>query len=101
MRSVILAAATRGRLDELEAYLRDEHKLSKQAASKRMDRIGRFLVSLGGGAADYALCRFRRWREAGWRCAPFEGWVFAYEVVPEGVIVRDMAHGKLLGETDY
>ncbi len=40
--------------------------------------------------------RFLPWRDAGWRCTVFEGWVFAYEVVPEGVIVRDMSHGSLL-----
>lgn len=47
--------------------------------------------------ADYPLCRFRKWRKLGYRCAVFEGsWVFAYEVFDEGVIVRDMSHTSLL-----
>ncbi len=97
MRKVILSAAIRERLNDLESFLQTEYKLSKEAATKRMDRIGHSLTSLSH-PADRALCRFRPWRDVGWRCMMFEGWVFAYEVVPEGVIVRDMAHGKLLAE---
>jgi hypothetical protein len=49
--------------------------------------------------ADYALCRFKRWRALGYRCVTFEkSWVFAYEIVDGGVIVRDMAHAKTLIE---
>jgi hypothetical protein len=95
MRKVILDTAVRGRLDDLESYLRDELKLSKEAAARRMDRIGARLDSLSA-PGDSALCRFRRWRELGYRCLSFEGWVFAYQIVPEGVVIRDMIHGKLL-----
>ncbi|MDR2912980.1 MAG: hypothetical protein LBV38_06830 [Alistipes sp.] len=97
MRNVILAAAVMGRLDELEAFLRDELKLSKEAAARRMDRVGERLHSLST-PANYALCRFRPWRELGYRCISIEGWVFAYEGLEEGVVVRDMSHGKLLAD---
>ncbi|MDR0907194.1 MAG: hypothetical protein LBM63_01075 [Rikenellaceae bacterium] len=47
--------------------------------------------------ADYPLCRFRKWRKLGYRCAVFDSdWVFAYEVFDDGVIVRDMSHTSLL-----
>jgi hypothetical protein len=46
---------------------------------------------------DYPLCRFRKWRKLGYRCAVFEkDWVLAYEVLPEGIVVRDMSHTRLL-----
>jgi hypothetical protein len=99
MRKVVLSSAIRDRLDELESFLRWELKLSKSAADKRMDRIGIRLGTLGTNA-DYALCRFKRWRALGYRCVSFEGWVFAYEVFDEGVIIRNMAHGKLLDDTE-
>lgn len=71
--------------------------MSRAAANARVDRI-RASVMMLGNPGDFALCRFRAWCEAGYRCIAFEGWVFAYEIVPEGVIIRDMAHGKLLDD---
>jgi hypothetical protein len=50
---------------------------------------------------DAALCRYRKWRESGYRCISFGGWVFAYLVVPEGVVVRDMMHGSLIDDVAY
>jgi hypothetical protein len=70
------------------------------AANARIDRMYTSLLTLGN-PGDLALCRFRPWRESGYRCVSFEGWVFAYEIVPEGVIVRDMSHGKLLVDVNY
>ncbi len=80
---------------ELDEFLVREYKLSRAASHNRIFRIHRFLAGLVA-PADYALCRFTRWRALGYRCLPFENWVFAYQVVPEGVIVRDMAHGSSL-----
>jgi hypothetical protein len=95
MRDVIVSSVVRNQLDELEAYLQNTYKLSPEAASRRMDRIGHRIQSLSN-PVDAAFCRFRRWRSLGYRCISFEGWVFAYLVVPEGVIVRDMAHSSVL-----
>jgi hypothetical protein len=96
MREVIISATVRGKIADLEAFLKDELKLSKEAARQRSDRMRLFVLSLAT-EVDYPLCRFRRWRKLGWRCAVFEkDWVLAYEVLPEGVIVRDMSHTKLL-----
>lgn len=99
MREVIVPDALWERIAELRDYLVHELKLSERAADARVSRLGVFLMSLGR-PADYALCRFRRWREAGYRCVPFEGWVFAYEAFEDGVILRDMAHGAALHDGD-
>ncbi len=83
---------------DLESYLVDELKLSEQAALKRTGLMRSFVKELDGNVR-HPLCRFKRWRVLGYRCTVFEkDWVFAYEIVPEGVIVRDMSHAKLLKE---
>jgi hypothetical protein len=82
----------------LTDYLVDELKISEEVACKRVGRIRTFLASLSN-PADYALCRFKKWRELSYRCAVFEkDWVFAYEIFDGGVIVRDMSHTALLVE---
>ncbi len=95
MRKVIIPKVLWRHLAELHDYLVYELKLSEKAANARIGRIESRVMSLGLNA-DYALCRFTRWRRLGYRCLSFEGWVFAYEVFPGGVIIRDMSHGKLL-----
>lgn len=98
MREVQLSTVVVDKVADLRIYLTERLLLSHEAASKRTDRIGAFLSSLTH-AADYPLCRFKKWREAGYRCAVFErGWVFAYEVFDEGILVRDMSHSSLLAE---
>ena len=82
-------------LDELTDYMVGNFKLPEEAAMHRIDRLLVFLDNLSN-PVDYALCRFKRWRALGYRCAVFEGWVFAYEIVDGGVIVRDMAYGATL-----
>ncbi len=99
MRKVIVSAPVGERIGELRQFLTQEYRMSRTAANARIDRIYKFLASFGA-PADHALCRFRPWRRLNYRCATFEGWVFAYEIAPEGIIVRDMAHGKLLAEVD-
>ena len=96
MRKVIIHDKVRTKLDKLECFLIDELKLSEEAALKRSLRMRTFVASFAM-PADYALCRFWKWRVLGYRCAVFEKtWVFAYEVFDEGVIVRDMSHAALL-----
>ena len=72
---------------------------SKEAARKRSNRMRVFLKSLSNPIVNYALCRFKRWRALGYRCAVFEKtWVFAYEIIDEGIIVRDMSHTAALAQ---
>ena len=97
MRKVSVSDAVRYSLAELELHLTQHYRMSRAAANSRIDRIRLFLISLGN-PGDYAPCRFRKWRALDYRCPTFEGWVFAYEAFEEGVIVRDMAHGKLLDD---
>jgi hypothetical protein len=96
MRKICISKVVLEKISELELYLKNEIKFSKEAALKRSDRMREFLKSLSF-PADYALCRFKKWRELGYRCAVFEkDWVFAYEVFDDGVIIQDMSHTAIL-----
>ena len=98
MRNIIISKGVRDKIDELEAYLRDDLKLSKEAARKRSDKMRKFVLSLAGDV-DFPRCRFKRWCVMDYRCAVFEkDWVFACEVVEEGIIIRDMSNTALLTE---
>ena len=98
MRKVIVSDIVREKLKDLECFLIDELKLSEEASLKRSRRMRLFVQSLSA-PADYSLCRFKRWRVLGYRCAVFEkSWVFAYEIFEGGIIVRDMSHTSLLAE---
>jgi len=96
--NVILSDCVLEKITELELYLKNTLKFSKKAAKKRTDRMGDFLESLDG-IAVYPLCRFLRWRVLGYRCIVFEkDWVFAYEILEDGIIVQDMSHTAILVE---
>ena len=97
MREVYVSDQVWDKISELESYLKEELNFSKEVAHKRSDRMRDFLKLLSN-PADYALCRFKRWRAMGYRCAVFENWVFAYEIFNDGVIVQDMAHGASIKE---
>ena len=97
MREVIIPTTLWIKIEEIRDYLIFNLKLSAIEAEDRIYRMEDFVASLSN-PVDYALCRFKRWRALGYRCAVFEGWVFAYEIVDGGVIVRDMAHGATLIE---
>ena len=98
MREVRLSGLVRVKIVELESYLIDELKLSEEAALGRIARIRKYLYAFRN-AMDYPLCRFKKWRVMGYRCAVFEkDWVFAYEIFEDGIIVRDMSHTSLLAE---
>jgi len=98
MRTVVISNTVQDKIANLRDYLINELKLSREAAKARTYRIDDFLLSLGN-SADYALCRFKKWRILGYRCAVFEkNWIFAYEVFDDGVIVRDMSHTAMLLE---
>jgi len=92
MREVIVPYALWSKIEEIRYYLIYELNLSEKAAEARIKRMEDFIASLSN-PADFALCRFKRWRELGYRCAVFEkSWIFAYETFNNGVIIRDMAH---------
>jgi hypothetical protein len=98
MRNVVVSGYVLGKISELESFLKEELKFSKEAARKRSDRMRVFLKSLSA-PGDYSLCRFKEWRLLGYRCVVFEkSWVFAYELINGGVIVRDMANVALLAD---
>ncbi|SDZ79162.1 hypothetical protein SAMN05216365_1236 [Porphyromonadaceae bacterium NLAE-zl-C104] len=98
MRDVIVSDTVVNKISELRDYLAIELKMSENAAMNRVDRMGDFLKSLAN-LVEYPLCRFKKWRSLGYRCAVFEkDWIFAYEVVKEGVIVQDMSNTALLAE---
>lgn len=98
MREVVISGAVKERISDLESYLIEQLKLSEEGALRRSDRMREFVHALRN-EADYPLCRFKRWRKLGYRCAVFEkDWVFAYEVFDDGIIVRDMSHTSLLAE---
>ena len=98
MRKVVVSDSVVGKIGILRDYLVSELKLSEDAAMRRIDRIGKFLLSLSA-PADYPLCRFKRWCELGYRCAVFEkNWVFAYERFDGGIIIRDMSHTSVLSQ---
>ena len=96
MRNVIIAREVWDKIADLRSYLIIDLKLSEEAAMNRMDRMGDFLKALSN-PSDYSLCRFKKWRLLGYRCVVFEKqWVFAYEIVKQGIIIRDMSNGALL-----
>jgi len=98
MRKVHISRTVWNKISELELFLKVELNFSKEAARRRSDRMRIFLTSLAT-PADYALCRFKKWRELGYRCAVFEkSWGFAYEIFDNGVIVRDMSNTAMLIE---
>lgn len=98
MRKVLISGLVRDKIAELESYLIDELKLSEEAALRRSDRMKAFIQGLSNNA-DYPLCRFKKWRILGYRCAVCESdWIFAYEIFKEGIIIRDMSHTSLLSE---
>lgn len=101
MREVLISGTVRDKIADLESYLIDGLKLSEEAALRRSNRMREYVRAFCN-EADYPLCRFKKWRILGYRCAVFEkNWVFAYEVFEGGVIVRDMSHTSLLTETDF
>ncbi|MCL2501794.1 MAG: hypothetical protein FWE30_01240 [Bacteroidales bacterium] len=96
MREVRISGQVWDKISTLELFLKEELKFSKEAARKRSDKMRFFLKSLSA-PADYSLCRFRKWRELGYRCVVFEkSWVFAYEILDSGIIIRDMSHTAML-----
>jgi len=98
MRKVRVDSQVWEKISELESFLKEALKFSKEAARKRSNRMRVFLKSLSA-PVDYPLCRFKMWRLRGYRCAVFEkNWVFAYEIIDDGVIIRDMSNVALLVE---
>ena len=87
MRKVVIDERVGMKISELELFLKNELKLSKEAAQRRSNRMRSFVSSLKNNV-DYLLCRFKKWRALGYRCAVFEkDWVFAYEIFRGGILL--------------
>ena len=98
MRDVIIPYSLWRKIEDIRDYLIYELKLSQMAADARINRMEDFINSLTN-PGDYMLCRFKRWRVHGYRCAVFENsWIFAYEIFEGGVIIRDIVHVASLAE---
>jgi len=98
MRKVRISNEVLHKLDKLADYMVDEFKHTEEVAMSKINRLLSFLFSLSA-PANYAICRFKLWRDLGYRCVVFEkSWVFAYEIFDDGIIVRDMAHVATLSE---
>lgn len=98
MRKVQISGLVKDKISELESYLIEELKLSEKAALRRSHRMREYVRSFSN-LVHYPLCRFKKWRQLGYRCAVFEkDWVFAYEIFEDGIIIRDMSHTSLLTE---
>jgi hypothetical protein len=96
MREYIVSVEIADKFEELISYLKNDLKLSEQAALEYRERFVKFIRSFGANV-DHPLCRFKRWRLLGYRCAVFEkDWILAYETLPEGAIVRDISHRAAL-----
>lgn len=99
MRDIIISKSVQDRIAELENYLKNDLKLSKESALRYSGRMRRFVLSLADDTMDYPLCRFKSWCRLGYRCAVFEKhWVFAYEITKGGIVVQDMSHVAVLAE---
>ena len=96
MCEIIISDRLWSKIEAIKNYLISELKLSEEAAISRINRMEDFVTSFAIPTA-YPLCRFKQWRELGYRCAVFErDWIFAYEVFDNGVIVRDLVHTATL-----
>ena len=60
MRKVHVSRQVLDKIHELEFYLKEELKFSKEAARKRSDRMRVFLKSLNNPVVDYVPCRFKK-----------------------------------------
>jgi hypothetical protein len=79
VRNVVVSDVVQRKLAELIDYLKTELKFSDKAVTEYRGRFMTF-IGLFGANVDYPLCRFKKWRKLGYRCAVFEkDWVLAYE----------------------
>jgi len=96
MCEIIIPNRLWNKIGAIKNHLINELKLSEEAAINRINRMEDFVTSFAIPTA-YPLCRFKKWRELGYRCAVFErDWIFAYEVFDNGIIVRDLVHTATL-----
>ena len=98
MREVIVSPTVLGKLSDLVSYLRDDIKLSEEAAQAYRGQFVQFIMTCSA-EINHPLCQFKRWCKPGYRCAVFEKhWVLAYQILDEGIIIQDMCHTAILKE---
>ena len=71
MREVIVSPTVLGKLSDLVSYLKDDIKLSEEAAQAYRGRFVQFIMTCSA-EINHPLCRFKRWCKLGYRCAVFE-----------------------------
>jgi len=99
MKPVEIADNVLMRMDELFYHVVYEYK-APNTAHKYIEKINVFLKNLGGCFA-YAICRRKKWREKGYRCAVFNRrWIFAYQIYDDRVIVHDMEYAPNITDVD-
>ena len=98
MREVIVSPTVLGKLSDLVSYLRDDIKLSEEAAQAYRGQFVQFIMTCSA-EINPPLGLFKRWCKLGYRCAVFEKhWVLAYQILDEGIIIQDMCHTAILKE---
>lgn len=94
-RPIIVSTNVVDKLSDVVAYLKDDLKLSQEAALKYRDRFLDFIHLF----KEVTFMPIQKWCERGYRCAVFEKqWVIAYEIVDKGIIVQDISNTALLKE---
>jgi len=87
------------RINELFNHIVDKYK-APDTAHRYIEEIHEFLRKLGGCFA-LAVCRRKKWREKGYRCAVFNHcWIFAYQIYDDRVIIHDMEYAPNITDVD-
>ena len=87
------------RMNELFNHIVNEYK-APETAHRYIEEIHEFLRKLGGSFA-LAICRRKKWREKGYRCAVFKRcWIFAYQIYDDRVIIHDMEYAPNITDVD-
>ena len=67
-----------------------------QNAINYKNRLFEFGETLQIFPEKYQICRFEKYREKGYRCAPFDDYIFVYRIEGKDFIVITIVHGKRL-----
>ncbi|MBM2816352.1 MAG: hypothetical protein HW421_3114 [Ignavibacteria bacterium] len=59
-------------------------------------RLYEFSEGLQNFPEKYQICRFEKYMKKGYRCAPFENYIFVYRIQVKDIIVINVVHSKRL-----
>lgn len=63
---------------------------------KYMIKLFEFAYSLNIFPEKYQPCKYKRFINKGYRCAPFENYIFVYKIHKNDIIVINVIHSKRL-----